>query len=222
MSLLASSIFGQLPIPQNGVYIQKGKTTEINLKIPHAYYSVKPTNNTEILYFSNGLSSKVETNSELVVNSFVQDVLNTNSYPEKAKFGSSILNVILMNGTSYFVYPEEDTNSSVIVSTPLTDIELHKGVFYFAVSENNILVLVIDGSLTAYGEKKDTKNVISGNALIVIPNRVGILDSKISLSMQFIHESVLNKLKASVKEISNFKDNTLFIRINQKTIGVSL
>ena len=131
-----------------------------------------------------------------------------------------MLNVGLMNGSAYFVYPEDDTNSSMIVSTPLADIELHKGSYYFVVNEKNILVLVIDGTATAYGDKKDTKTVNAGNALIVMPNEVGILDSKISLSMQFIHEPVLNKLKSVVKEISNLKNETLFIRINGKTIGV--
>jgi hypothetical protein len=215
LMLAATAVFGQ-----NGVYVQKGKTTEVDFKTPHSFYSVKTTNAAEVVYFSNGLSSKVETNSELNVNSFIQEITNTNTNPEKAKFGPSTLNVGLMKGSAYFVYPEDDTNSSVVVSTPLADIEIHKGSYYFVVNEKNILVLVIDGSATAYGDKKDTKTVNAGNALIVMPNDVGILDSKISLSMQFIHEPVLNKLKASVKEISNLKNETLFIRINGKTIGV--
>lgn len=220
MMLLAVTLFGEST--QNGVYIQNGKTIEIDLKVPHAYYSVNTTNNSSIIYFSNGLTSKIETNSQFIIDGFTQEIFNTNSYPEKAKLGASMLNVSLMNGIAYFIYPEDDTNSTCVVSTPLTDIELHRGSFYFVVNENTILALVIHGSLTAYGDKKEKKDVLAGDTLIAIPNKIGILDAKISLSTQYIREPVLNKLKSVTKEISTIKNGIIFIRIDEKTLGVSL
>lgn len=219
MSFLALSIFGQTP--QNGVYIQNGKTTEIDLNVPHAYYSVTPTNRSSVLYFSNGLTTQIETNSELIVNSFSQYVSNVNTNPERARIEEGLLAVSLMNGSAYFLYPENERDST-IVSTPFADIELHKGAFYFVVNPYSVLIVVVDGSITAYGDKKEEIKVSAGNALVAIPNTQGILDSKISLSTQFVRDTAMNKYKDIFKELSKFKDSVMFIRINKKTVGVSL
>jgi hypothetical protein len=213
MSFLGITALGQTST--NGVFTIEGKTTEVANNI----YTV---NKPAVVLFSDGLISKVETNSELQVNSFFQDVENTSNNPEKAKFGQSTLALTLSEGSAYFVYPEADTNSSVVVSTPFADVELHKGSFYFVVSSNNVLCLVINGSINAYGEKKDQKKVEAGNALVVIPTTQGILDTKFSLSTQFIYPATLERYKTTIKDLSKFSDSVLFIRINGKTVGVSL
>lgn len=220
MSFLALSIFGQTE--RNGVYIQNGKTTEIDFNVPHSYYSITPSNKPSVLHFSNGLTTQVETNSELLINSFIQYVNNVNTNAERARFGESVLTVSLMGGSAYFLYPEDDTNSTCVVSTPFADIELHRGSYYFVVSEHSAMVIVIDGALVAYGDKKDKVKVSEGHALIITTNTRGILDSKISLSTMPINASIMARYKVSLKEIPDFKTSIMFIRINGKTVGVSL
>ena len=79
---LPASSVGQ--IYTNGVYLENGKTVEIDKSI----HEIIPTNTSEILYFSNELIVKVNTNSDFTINSFYQNILNTNSQPEKIKSDS--------------------------------------------------------------------------------------------------------------------------------------
>ena len=223
ISLIFASCLPLLGLSQtnvNGVYVQNGKTIEIDTKSSHAY-SVNTSNTPIALYFSNGLATEVDTNSEFSIDEFVQGIYNTNSYPEKVKAGESSLTVSLNNGISYFVYPEENTNAECIVSTPLVDVQLHKGSFYIVVTENNILVITVDGSCDV-GSKKDKKQITTGNALLAIPNNIGILDSKISLNPQKMKPEVLNKLSTTIKQLSNIQNHVIFVRIDGKIIGVSL
>jgi len=202
----------------NGVYLQNGKTTEVDTKSPHNENTTKVP---VVLYFSNGLSTQIDTNSEFSIDEFVQVIYNTNSYPEKVKFGESSLTVSLNNGTAYFVYPENDTNSECLVSTPLVDVKLHKGSFYVVVTDNSVLVIAVDGSCNV-GSKKEEKQITPGSALLVVPNNIGILDSKISLNAQKIKPEVLNKLNTTIKQLSDVQNRVIFVRIDGKIIGISL
>lgn len=219
MLFLALSVFGQTQ--SNGVYIQNGKTTEIDIKNPHPY-SISTVDKSTFLYFSNGLTTKIDTNSDFSINSFSQEILNNSNYPEKIKIGQSSLSITLLNGTATFIYPEDDTNSSCVISTTLADVELRRGTFYFVVNEKSVLIFVLDGSATAYGDKKEKKDIRPGQALIIIPNTVGIFDTKVSLSTEPIRDTIAYKLNEVVKEVSKIKDSTIFIRIDKKTIGVTL
>ena len=212
-SFLSIAAFGQ--IATNGVFVAEGKTIEVSNDI----YTV---NKPAVVLFSNGLISKVETNSELQINSFFQDVNNTNKNPERAKFGQSTLAATLTDGSAFFVYPETDTNCSVVVSTPFADIELHKGAFYFVVNTNNAVCLVIDGTFTAHGEKKQEKKLEAGSALVVAPTPQGIFDTKFSFSSMAIYDSTMAKYKTTIKDLSTNANSIIFIRIDGKTVGVTL
>lgn len=212
-SFLALSALGQTST--NGVFVIGGKTTEVGNDV----YTV---NKPSVVQFSNGLISKVETNAELQVNSFFQDVENINKNPEKAKFGQSTLALTLTEGNAFFVYPETDTNSSVVVSTPFVDVELHKGSFYFIVTSNNVVCLTIDGSFTAHGEKKQEKKIDAGGALVVVPTIQGIFDTKFQFSTMTIYDATLIRYKATIKDVSTTSNSLMFIRIDGKTLGVTL
>lgn len=216
MSFLGIAAFSQTST--NGVYVSRGITTEVGTDI----YSINPTNEPVVVQFSNGLVSKVETNGDFQINSFFQDVENTSKNPEKAKFGQSTLVTTLIEGNAFFVYPETDTNSSCVVSTPFADIELHKGSFYFVVSTNNAMCLVVDGSLVAHGEKKQEKKIDFGTALIVAPTPQGIFDTKFSFSSMAIYDSTIIRYKSIIKDLSATTNSIIFIRINGKTVGVTL
>ena len=213
LSLCVTCAFGQT---HKGVYVENGKTVEIDKKVRR----FTPTNSNEILYFSNELIAKVYTDSDFTIDNFFQEVNNTNKTPEKAKFGEHNFASTLMNGTMIVTYSGGDSNSSCVISTPMTDIELHKGTFYFKVTENKVLVFVLDGSLKSYGDKKKENVVTAGYAVVANPNDVGILEDKISLGAEKVKPLVIDKLKEEAKDVINLKGTTLFSIIDGKIVGI--
>ncbi len=212
MSAAATDIY------TNGVYCEQGKTVEID----KAIHEITPTNKPEILYFSNDLIVKVNTNADFMVNSFFQNVLNTNNTPEKLKAPTHNFAATLNKGTAIVTYDVGDENSSCTISTPFTDHELSKGTFYFQVSDNKVIVFTIDGSLkSSSGNSRNTTTTPTGYAAIVVQNDSnGILDSKVSFYTDKVKQSVIDKLTTESKDVTSLKHSVMFIRIDGKTIGV--
>lgn len=201
----------------NGVFVKDGKTTEIEKKI----YQFTPTNKSDTLYFSNELIAEIYTNSDFTINSFFQEVYDINTPPHKAKFGASSLSATLMNGTAVFTYSGTNDNSSCVVSTPMTDLELNKGTFFFTVNDKNVLVVVLDGSLKYHGDKNKEGNVTVGNAVIAVPNERGILEAKISLSAEKVKQTAIDKLTTESKNITNLRGTIMFAIVNGKVLGIT-
>ncbi len=200
----------------NGVYFEKGKTVEIDKSI----HQITPTNSSEILYFSNGLTIKVDTNTDFSINSFYQEIINTNIFPEKLKVKSHNFAATLIKGNIIVTYLGGDENSSCIISTPLTDHELSKGTFVFQADENFVSVLTLDGSLKTTGDR-NVYTTPKGYALIAKPNTIGILDSKVTIMTDNrIKTSVINNLIIQSQDVINPKDSVMFIKIDGKIIGI--
>jgi hypothetical protein len=202
-------------ISTNGVYVKDGKTIEVEKKA----YSVNPANKADIVYFSNGLTVKVQPNSDFSINSFFQDVITTNDF-HKAEFGDSSLSATLLSGKLLLSY-NGTTNSSCVISTPMADIELYRGLFYFEVSEKNAIMAVIDGSFKCYNGKKEVI-INAGQAIIAKPNTVGILEDRVELSTGKVNANAVKDFREESKEIVNSINSIIFIRIDGKTIGISL
>ena len=200
----------------NGAFVKNGKTIEVERKM----YQFTPTNSPETLYFSNELIAEIYTNSDFSINSFFQEIYDLNTPPHKAKFGASSLSATLLNGTAVFTYSTTNDNSSCVISTPMTDIELGNGTFYFKVSENKVLVFVLDGSLKSHGDKGKGGVVNTGYAVIAVPNDVGILEAKISLGSEKVRQSIIDKLSTESKNITNLKGTVMFAIINGKLVGI--
>jgi len=202
----------------NGVYVEYGKTVEID----KAIHEFTPTNKPDILYFSNDLIVKVNTNSDFMVNSFFQEVLNTNSTPEKLKSTTHNFAATLNKGTTIVTYAGGDENSSCTISTPFTDHELSKGTFYFQVTDNKVIVFTIDGSLkSSSGNSRSVTTTPIGYAAIAVQNDSGgILDSKVSFYTDKVKQTVIDKLTVESKDVTNLKNSVMFIRIDGKTTGV--
>ena len=212
MSFLATSVFSQ--ISTNGVYVLNGKTTEVEKKV----YSITPKDKSDIVYFSNGLTAKIQPDADFSVNSFFQEILTTNNY-HKAEIGTSTLNTTLMSGKLLLSYVG-DTNSSCVVSTPMVDIELYKGTFYFEVSDKKVIVAVVDGSMKYYAGKKEVI-INAGQAAIAEPTNVGILEDKVGVNTGKVNSDAIKKFKEESKDIIS-TNSVLFIRINGKTLGITL
>ncbi len=202
----------------NGVYCEQGRTIEIDKTV----HEIIPIDKPEILYFSNDLIVIVNTNSDFMVNSFIQNILNTNSTPEKLKSPTHNFVATLNKGTMIVTYNGGDENSSCTISTPFTDHELSKGTFYFQVSYNKVVVLTIDGVLkSSSGNSRGTTTTPTGYAAIAIQNDSnGILDSKVSFYTDKVKQSVIDKLTLESYDVTNLKNSVMFIRIDGKTTGV--
>jgi hypothetical protein len=205
-------------IVTNGVYCEQGKTMEIDKSI----HEFTPTNKPDLLYFSNDLIIKVNTNADFMVNSFFQELSNTNSFPEKLKTTSNNFAATLNKGTVIVTYTGGNENSSCIISTPFTDHELSKGTFYFQVIDNKVIVFTIDGSLkSSSGNSRSTTTTPTGYAAIAVQNDSnGILDSKVSFYTDKVKQSVIDKLTVESKDVTNLKNSVMFIRIDGKTAGI--
>jgi len=197
----------------NGVYLENGKTIEID----KSFHEITPTNSSEILYFSNELIIKVNTNSDFTINSFYQDILNTNSQPEKIKSDNHNFASTLNRGSIIVTYNGGNENSSCVISTPLTDNELSKGTFYFQVTDNNVVVFVLDGHVKSTASSRNIIITQSGHYTFAVPNSIGILEEKISFKTDSITPSIMNKLISESKDVTDLKGSIIFIRVDGKT-----
>lgn len=213
--LAATCCFGQTYT--NGVFVKDGKTVEVGKQV----LQFTPTNAPEVFHFSNELIAKIHTNSDFTINNFGQEVYDVNATPRKARFGSGNLAATLMNGTATMVYSGTNDNSSCVISTPMADIELHKGVFYFRVDGNKVLIFVLEGSMTAHSDKKEN-TVTAGYALIAVPNDIGILEAKISIGAEKAKQTIIDKLLSDSQDVIKRQGSILFAVVNGKVLGVLL
>jgi hypothetical protein len=204
--LLSKDIRAQ--VYTNGVYVKNGVTSEVDKKIH--------TISNEVAYFSNELIVKSE--GEFTVNAFNQEVFETPT-PKKSKFGAHNFAGTILNGSATVSYGGADENSSCVISTPLSDLELVKGTYLLKVSESRLLVVVLDGTLKAHNGKKQFA-LQKGDALIAVPNDLGILEDKISLSVEKVKPETLQKLVSDSSVVTQIKGSLLFATINGKTVGI--
>ena len=214
LSVIIPSVYGQTLT--NGVYVQNGKTIEVDKHI----HSFLPMKNSEILYFSNELIVKLNTNSDFNVNSFYQEILNFTNY-NKIKFGTHSLSATLSEGSAYVSFSSFDSNSVCAISTSLADLILGNGTFYISVKEEKVIVIVLDGSLKSEASKKHI-TVTSGYALIITPNDVGILEDKVSLRAEKVNSVALTKLNSEMKDVIDLKGSVLFVNIEGKITGINI
>jgi len=202
----------------NGVFVKEGKTTEVEKKV----YQFIPTSKSEVLYFSNELIIEVYTNSDFSINSFFQEVYDINSTPHRAKFGTSTLAATLMNGTVMLTYPGTDSNSTCVISTPMNDIELNKGTFYINVTENKVLLVVLDGSAKSHSDRNKVIVVPTGYAVIAVPTDRGILEDKISFDTGKAKQDIIDKFTTASKNITNLKGTIMFAIVGGKVLGITI
>lgn len=215
LSLFVTSGFAQTYT--NGVYVNNGITVEVDKKV----HEITPTNKSEILYFSNELIAQIYTNSTFQINSFFQEVYPTTT-PKVSKFGAANFAGTLLNGTAIFKYAGHNTNdnSSCVVSTPMVDLELHHGTFYFKVNEGKVLVFVLDGELKSIGDKGRENVVTKGYAVIAVPNDIGILEAKISLGAEKVKQTIIQKLNEESLYVLTSQDTVIFATVNGKVVGI--
>ncbi len=199
----------------NGVYIQNGKTFEVD-KVVHHFTTP------ELLYFSNELIVRTYTNSDFTINSLFQDVWNIDKPSHIAKFGNSSFAATLMNGSVVVSYSATNENSTCVISTPMTDLELFKGTFYIKVTEGSVIAVVLDGSLKAHGDKKKETVAQAGSAIVCAPIDRGIFEDKFSIDSKKVTVDNVKKLTDEAQSVVKSKGQFLFVIVNGKVLGVNI
>jgi len=107
-----------------------------------------------MIYFSGGVAVETITNSVLTINLFDQEVNNINDTPRAAVFGNHNLSLTLGNGEFVVIDPSVDSNSSLVINTPIATYQSSGGKFLFQVSDQKCLVYVIEGMIQVHGDKQ--------------------------------------------------------------------
>lgn len=200
----------------DGVYIHDGVTTPVTKNV----YSLATTNKSEIYHFSNGLIAKLGTNTDFAVNSFSQVVTNLNGTPQKAQIGSANLAMTLMKGTTTVTYNGHDEENSCVVSTPLMDLELYNGTFYFVCSDTKVIVVVLNGSLKSHADGKKENIVTAGYAQIATPSEMGLVESKVSVITEKVKQTNLDVLSKEASGVVSLTNSVIFATIDKKLVGI--
>lgn len=196
-----------------------GRTYEIGKE---AYYV--GTNDDVTLYFANGLVGKINKGAEFSISSFLQEIPNINNEPSKMQFGSHLLSATLMNGDAYFSFGGGNELSSCVISTPLVDVELQKGKFYFRVEEGGVMVFVLEGKAVAHGERGKKEECESGRVIVAAPIRFKMkgVDDKIFLNTKKSKAEEARNLLAEASTLDKDITNFTFCVVNGKVVAINI
>lgn len=202
----------------NGQFVV-GRTYEIGRE---AYYV--GTNDDVTIYFANGLVSKINKGAEFSVSSFSQEVSNIKDEPAKIKPGAHLLNATIMNGDAYFSFGGGNELSSCVVSTPLVDVELQKGKFYFRVEEGGVMVFVLEGKAIAHGERGKKEECEAGRVIVAAPIRFKMkgVDDKVFLNTKKSKAEEAKNLLAEASNLDKDIANFTFCVVNGKVVAVNI
>lgn len=207
---------------------QAGISTTNTLKSGTTYpvgnelIELKSTNTTKFI-FSGGPLVQVSPNAIFTVVLFDQEVNNLTSVPQRAKFGTHMLNLALSKGEISIVYPNKDTNSRVNINTHYADYELSGGKYYFKLTSKGALVYVVDGNMLVHGEKNRTDVVNKENFTLAnsADTEFG-LDDKVTTSFKKAKQEEMERFALPVISAEKNWPNIDFFVINGKVIGISL
>jgi len=205
-------------VKPNSTPIILGKTYVMN----RSSYGVTTANDTVTFQFSNGLTAKIGTNSNFIVNDFQQELLNPNTEPAKAKFGTHVLSMTFLDGEGTFVFSGGDSNSSCVVSTPLVDVELMSGEFFIKGSEKGIGVFVSKGTLKYHAEHGRSNVVDAGKAVMAAPIQfqTKMLDDKVFLNTKKVKPTELKWIEAETKTLTSIPNKVIFSVVNGSVVGI--
>ncbi len=181
------------------------------------------TNQTEF-YFSSGTMIEVEAGSVFSINLFDQEVLNEDSTPCKAEFGTHNLNLMFSKGEYSVVYPNSDTNSSVTISSPYSSYQLNSGKYYFKVNDKSVVAYVLEGTMQVHGDKDKIDNTEKGKIAVAMPfvDPLSGIGDKIITSIKPLKADEVARLSAPVITAAKKTDNVQFFIVGHQVIGIRL
>jgi hypothetical protein len=181
------------------------------------------TNKTDF-YFSGGTMIEAEPDSVFSINLFDQEVLNIDSTPTRAEFGTQNLSLMLTKGEYSIIYPNNDTNSSITVSTPYSSYQLDGGKYYFHVSDKSVIAYVLEGNMQVHDEKDRVSNTDKGKVAMAMPlvDPLSGISDKIITSIKPLSPGEFAHLSAPVIAASKKSDDVQFFIVGHQVIGIKL
>ncbi len=209
---------------------QNGVSNPRRLEAGHTYSTgvdtileVKTTN-AVAFFFSGGPLVQTGTNAEFAVLLFDQEIENIGETPRKAKFGSHMLNLSLTKGDFSIVYFNKDANSRVNVNTQYADYELVGGKYFFRISGKSALVYVLEGGMTAHGDKGSADTVDKGTLAVAVPfgDAESGLEDKIVSSYKKAKTDETEKFASPVLVAEKRTNDIGFFVVDGKVVGILL
>ena len=210
--------------------VAKGKARNTNQFVAGRTYEVGResyffgTNDESVLYFTHGLLGKVSKGTEFTINSFNQEVNNLADEPAKLKVGAHNFAATIMKGDAYFSFVGGNELSSCVISTPLVDVELNKGKFYFRVEEGGVMVFVLEGKAIGHGERGKKEECEAGRAIVAAPIKFQMkgLDDKVFLNTKKAKVDETKKLLIEASTLEKVPADFIFSVVNGKVVAVNI
>jgi len=202
--------------------MKRGHTYEVNNLL-----SLLPGTNQSILYFSNELIARVDTNTVFNIVQFDQEIKNLSVPPSKLKAGkhSLILNLVsgevVINSTKPVV-----EGSSTIVTTPYGDVEItDASTVLLNVTSERLLVYSYSGTVSVYANRGNPEVVEKLKQLTVLPNRFPMRGDtrKYQISKKQPNQDDLVILNSRLpKHDHPIRSEVMFVQVNKKLVGINL
>jgi len=173
-------------------------------------------------YFGGGPMIEAGTNSEFSVNLFDQEIKNLDVMPRKAEFGSHNLNIQFRQGEFAVLYYPDDTNSTVMVSTPLTMYQLNGGKYYFRVSDKSSIAYVLEGDMKVHGDKNRVDTTDKGKLAVAVPftDPASGIEDKIITSIKPLKPDEVARFSNPVLAAEKKQNDVQFFIVSNRVVGI--
>lgn len=181
------------------------------------------TTNKTLVYLGGEAMLQVGKDSLFAVTLFNQEVQNLTSSPRKAEFGAYSLSLEFSSGEFCLIYPNKDTNSDIVVSTPMASYQLSGGKYYFKVGKST-LVFVLEGGMMVHGDKSKVDVVEKGSLAIAVPfaDPSSGIDDKIITSFKKAKAEENERFAAPILQIERKWADVGFFVVDGKVVGIRL
>lgn len=180
--------------------------------------------NQTAFYFSDGTMVQAERGSEFSINSFDQEVLNFESTPTRAKFGTHTLNVMLSKGEISVICSTTDTNSSTMISSPYSAYQLNKGKYYFHVNDKSVVAYISEGDMQVHDEKDRITPANKGKMSVAIQfvDPLSGRGDKILSITKTATEDEVSHLSPPILSAETKADSVQFFIVGHHVLGIKV
>lgn len=180
------------------------------------------TSNKMTFYFGGGPMIEAGTNSEFSVNLFDQEIKNLDATPRKAEFGTHNLSIQFRQGEFAVLYPNQDSNSTVMVSTPFTMYQLNGGKYYFRVSDKSSIAYVLEGDMKVHGDKNKVDTTDKGKLAVAVPftDPASGVEDKIITSIKPLKPDEVARFSNPVLAAEKKQDDVQFFIVGNRVVGI--
>lgn len=210
-------------IQENGTSITNMLGSGRTLLVGKSVIEITTTNKT-LVHLGGIAMLQAGVNSQFAITFFDQEISNLLSSPQRIQVGAYTLNLEFMSGEFCFIYPNTDTNLSVVVNTQMATYQLNGGKYYFKTSGKSTLVYVMEGDMVVHGDKNRVDLVDKGSLAIAVPfgDPDSGIDDKIITSFKQAKLEENEKFASPILQIEQKWNNVDFFVIDEKVVGIKM